>query len=112
MTDSLEEIFRLQKQYHDTFIRDNDRYPNTRDGRVDKLAQAIIQEAAELQRLTNWKWWKEPKPLNLPEAREELIDILHFLVDAAMELDMDAEQLFIEYRKKMQINIKRQEEGY
>ena len=112
MTDSLEEIFRLQKEYYDNYIKDGGRYPQTLSEKIDKLSQAIIHEGVELQRLTNWKWWKQPKPLDVDAAREELIDILHFVIHAALELDMTAEQFFIQYRRKMQINIKRQEEGY
>lgn len=111
MTDLLEEIFRLQKEYHDS-IHHNGRYPSTRAERIDKLCQAIIHEAVELQDETNWKWWKQPKPVKMEKAREELIDILHFVVDLAMELDLDPQLTYIEYLKKNKINRQRQEEGY
>ena len=39
-----------------------------------------MHEAVELQRTTNWKWWKMPTEFNQKEAREELIDIWHFVV--------------------------------
>jgi len=66
----------------------------------------------ELQRLTNWKWWKQPKPLNEDDAREELIDIQHFVISAAIKLGETAESFYFGYERKMQINIRRQQEGY
>ena len=56
MEDRLEEIFSLQKGL--TEMMDLDRYPNDIEGRVAALCTAIIHEAVELQRTTNWKWWK------------------------------------------------------
>ena len=38
-----------------------------------------MHEAVELQRTTNWKWWKTPTEFDQNEAREELIDIWHFV---------------------------------
>ena len=111
MTDSLETIFKLQKEFA-SHIQDTGRFPHTKNEQIDKLSQAIIHEAVELQRLTNWKWWKQPKPLDEPEAREELIDIFHFIVHAALVLGMDHEQFYIQYLKKMKINKDRQEQGY
>lgn len=111
MTDLLEEIFRLQKEYN-SMVHHNGRYPTTRAERIDKLMEAVIHEAVELQDETNWKWWKQPKPVQLEKAKEELIDILHFVIDTAMELDMDAQQTYMQFLKKNQINRKRQEEGY
>ncbi len=74
---------------------------------------AIIHEAVELQRLTNWKWWKK-KPIEFDEseAKEELIDIWHFVVDASIELGMTPPHILDEYLKKNQINKDRQKNGY
>ena len=47
-----------------------------------------MHEAVELQRTTNWKWWKTPVEFNEAEAREELIDIWHFVVQASLELKL------------------------
>ena len=65
-----------------------------------------------MKRITNWKWWKQPRPLDEPAAREELIDIFHFIVHAAITLGMDHTNFLYEYQKKMQINKQRQEQGY
>ena len=56
MEDKLEEIFSLQKGL--TEMMNLDRYPDDVEGRVAALCTAMIHEAVELQRTTNWKWWK------------------------------------------------------
>ena len=111
MTDSLENIFKLQNSF-DKQVHNSERFPQSKSEQIDKICTAIIHEAVELQRLTNWKWWKQPKPLDEDAAREELIDILHFVISAAIKLDMTAESFYYEYERKMQINKQRQEQGY
>ena len=56
MEDKLEEIFSLQKGL--TEMMNLDRYPDGIEGRISALCTAMIHEAIELQRTTNWKWWK------------------------------------------------------
>lgn len=88
------------------------KYPPDTDGRISALCTAIVHEAIELQRLTNWKWWKTPTPLHADEAREELIDIWHFVVQASMELGMTPADILEEYTRKNAVNKKRQHTGY
>jgi len=77
MDDRLDSIFALQKGLAD--MMNLDRYPKDTEGKVSALCTAIMHEAVELQRTTNWKWWKTPTKFNEAEAREELIDIWHFV---------------------------------
>ena len=46
------------------------------------------------------------------QAKEELIDIWHFVVDASIELGMTPQNIVDEYIKKNQINKDRQKNGY
>lgn len=108
--DRMEEIFSLQKGLAD--MMDLSRYPPQAEGRIAALCTAIIQEAVELQRTTNWKWWKKPTPFNMDEAKEELIDIWHFVVQASLELGLSPDDIVSEYRRKNQINRERQKNGY
>ena len=108
--DRLDEIFNLQKDLSE--IIKSDRYPNDIEGKVSALSTAIIHEAVELQRTTNWKWWKTPTEFNQNEAKEELIDIWHFVVQASIELQLTPEDILEEYKRKNQINHERQKNGY
>ena len=110
MQDKLEEIFSLQSGL--TEMMDLGRYPDDTEGRVSALCTAMIHEAVELQRTTNWKWWKKPTEFNQAEAREELVDIWHFLVQASLELDLTPDDILKEYQRKNEINRQRQKDGY
>ena len=108
--DRLDEIFKLQKDLSE--IIKSDRYPKDIEGKVSALSTAIMHEAVELQRTTNWKWWKTPTEFNQKEAREELIDIWHFVVQASLELKLTPDDILDEYKRKNQINHERQKNGY
>ena len=110
MEDKLEAIFRMQKEF--AAMIKHGRFPATPEERVSNLCTAIINEAVELQRLTNWKWWKTPVRFDEAKAREELIDIWRFVVHAAIELGMEPADLLREYQKKNIINRERQTNGY
>jgi len=108
--DRLETIFRLQKGLAE--MMNLDRYPKDSEGRVSALSTAIMHEAVELQRTTNWKWWKTPTSFNKADAREELIDIWHFVVQASLELNLTPDDIVEEYKRKNEINRDRQKNGY
>ncbi len=108
--DRLDLIFALQKGLAD--MMNLDRYPKDPEERVSALCTAIIHEAVELQRTTNWKWWKKPVSFNKDEAKEELIDIWHFVVQASLELGLTPKDILDEYQRKNEINRDRQRNGY
>ena len=110
MEDRLDSIFSLQKGLAD--MMNLDRYPKDTEDKVSALCTAIMHEAVELQRLTNWKWWKTPTEFNEKEAREELIDVWHFVVQASLELNLTPDDILKEYEKKNEINRQRQKDGY
>lgn len=113
--DKLERIFELQKALDDRITNGSSSMlscNNESGDRISQLSTAIIHEAVELQRLTNWKWWKKPTWFDNKEARHELVDIIHFVVSAAIVLGMTPSDILNEYEKKNRINHQRQEQGY
>jgi len=110
MEDKLESIFELQKGLAD--MMNLDRYPKDVEGKISALCTAIMHEAVELQRTTNWKWWKTPSRFDEVEAREELIDIWHFVIQASLELNLSPEDILKEYQRKNEINRQREKNGY
>lgn len=108
--DVLSKIFRLQNEL--ATMMDAKRYPDGVEERVSALCTAIIHEVIELQRTTNWKWWKKQTEFNKSEAQEELIDVWHFVVQATIELGMTPKDILAEYERKHAINVKRQNDGY
>ena len=119
--DMLEALFRKQNELHKTIVtysRSNDsQYSKkflslSKEERLSVLCTAIIHEAVELQRLTNWKWWKKTIEFDQNHAKEELIDIWHFVIDASIELGMTPHDILAAYIEKNQINKDRQKNGY
>ena len=110
MEDRLDSIFALQKSLEN--MMNLNRYPSDVEGRITALCTAIIHEAVELQRTTNWKWWKKPTKFNEEEAKEELIDIWHFVVQASLELKLTPDDILDEYKRKNEIDRDRRRNGY
>lgn len=108
--DILETIFKLQKELASLIA--SERYPRIKEERISALATAMIHEAVEIQRLTNWKWWKKRMEFNETQAKEEVIDLWHFLIQMSIELGMTPEEILSEYMKKHRINKERHVNGY
>ncbi len=108
--DKLDDIFQMQQDL-EKYVTSS-RYPKKLEAKISSLSVAIIHEAVELQRLTNWKWWKRSQDFNILLAKEEVVDILHFVIQASLELGMSPTELVKEYSKKHNINKKRQELKY
>jgi dimeric dUTPase (all-alpha-NTP-PPase superfamily) len=119
--DILEALFRKQNELHQTIVTyspsNGSQYSKkflslSKEERLYALCTAIIHEAVELQRLTNWKWWKKTVEFDQNHAKEELIDIWHFVIDASIELGMTPNDILAAYIAKNQINKDRQKNGY
>lgn len=110
MQDKLETMFLLQNNL--TKYMDLSRYPKKQEEKISVLCTAMIHEVIELQRITNWKWWKKKKKFHKKEAIEELIDIWHFIMQATIEMKIKPDELVRAYIKKHDINIHRQKIGY
>jgi dimeric dUTPase (all-alpha-NTP-PPase superfamily) len=108
--DKLEKLIEMQTNLASVLA--SSRYPSKTEERIALLCTAITHEAIELQRLTNWKWWKKPTEFDSEEAKEELIDIWHFVLQATIELDMTADDVVKYYSKKNKINKKRKKMNY
>ena len=108
--DRLEKIFDEQKKLVEYL--GVDRYPKKTQERVSALMTAVVHEAIELQDLTSWKWWKRSSRFEWEKAQIELIDILHFVIQAAIELEMTPQKMLDVYMNKNYINRERKDRGY
>lgn len=73
---------------------------------------ALEDELHELLGETSWKPWAKGDFVDIPAAKSELIDALHFLLNLMVVLDMTASEVIYLYEQKRLKNIKRQEDGY
>lgn len=114
VVDPLEDMFRLQKEMRDFFLKYTDLMNMNQHQRTGYYCTSIMCEAAEL--LENVRGWK-PHQRNTPQVdianvHEELADMMHFLLNLYTEWGIDSETAYEDYFKKNMINRKRQQDGY
>ncbi|WP_172602054.1 dUTPase [Candidatus Nitrosocosmicus franklandus] len=80
--------------------------------RIFMLSSAMLHEVVELQRETDWKWWKTEKGIENQRIQEEIIDLWHFLIQLSIEAGLEPETLVAKYIEKNKENTKRQQRGY
>ena len=106
-SDKLDTIFAMQKKLDDD-IQKNRNLDFSMEEWIQKETLAMLSELAELLAEVNFKWWKNPKEVNIDNVRDEIVDILHFFVAMCLRSGMDADELFSRYLLKNEENFKRQ----
>jgi dimeric dUTPase (all-alpha-NTP-PPase superfamily) len=109
--DKLDEIFSLQKKLDKLIIEKRDVSFNKEEWVKNEIL-AIMAELTEILNEVNYKWWKTPKKINEEALKEEVIDVVHFVVSLCLKIGITPEELYKTYVKKNLVNIKRQEENY
>ncbi len=106
--DKLEQIFLMQHAFN-TELREKRHLDGITSGQwIQKETLAMLSELAELLDEVNFKWWKNEKPVNADNVKDELVDILHFFVSMCLDAGMDAGELHRRYLLKNQENFDRQ----
>lgn len=97
--DLLKEMLDMQDKFQNRF----NMHPPLAD-----VASAIVAEAGgELWKAGGGKWWSEKK-YSREEKAEEIIDILHFWLQACITVGLTAEEIFDIYSRKLAENYRRQ----
>lgn len=115
--DKLDVIFKMQEAFDMDVIKNRHLEDIKPEEWIQKQTLAMISELSELLDEVNFKWWKNPKPLDKDAIKEEIIDILHFFVGMCLRMDMTADEVYEIYLKKNKENFARQygkskKEGY
>ncbi|MDR2047455.1 MAG: dUTPase [Clostridiales bacterium] len=105
--DKLETIFHYQNLF-DGFVKKERNLNFSKEEWIQKEILATLSELSELLTEVNFKWWKNPKPLNEDNIKDELVDILHFFVGMCLNAGMSADELFQRYLNKNKENFDRQ----
>ncbi len=115
--DKLDIIFDMQQKLNaDITVRRN-LEGFTREEWLQKQTLAMLSELSELLDEVNFKWWKNPKPIDNAAIKEELIDILHFYVSMCLTAGLTSDEVLEIYLAKNRENFERQQgksqkEGY
>ena len=111
--DQLQELFRMQKALNERIgVRTDGMDEKERTQWLLNYCRAMTQELAELTDSVPWKWWAKYQKFDEQNARVEIVDLFHFLISAAQVLGMTADDVFLAYVKKNEVNFKRQDDGY
>lgn len=106
--DKLERIFEMQSCFQKDLISRRQLNDIPMEKWLQMQTLAMVSELAELIDEVNFKWWKNPKPVDEDSVKEELVDILHFFVSMCLSAGMSAEELYNRYIEKNQENFDRQ----
>lgn len=106
--DKLDVIFEMQECFDQDVIKRRGLQDIRPEQWIQKQTLAMLSELAEVLDEVNFKWWKNPKPLNEDALKEELVDILHFFVGMCNRSGMGSEELYRRYLAKNKENFDRQ----
>ena len=106
--DKLDEIFAMQAALNDDIVNTRGLPEYDMQTWIQKLTLATISELSELIAEVNFKWWKNEKPVDVDNVREEIVDIVHFVVSMALRSGMSADELYDRYMAKNKENFDRQ----
>lgn len=73
---------------------------------------AAMVELGEFIQTTPWKYWKKQQSLDREEAKEEMIDVMHFLINCCLALNITPQEFYEMYVRKNDENFNRQKRGY
>lgn len=107
--DSLESMLAIQRELNEAIIQKRGLEGISQSEWMQKHILAMLSEMAELLDEVNFKWWKNPKPIDEPALKEELVDILHFFLSLCLTAGMDADEIYRIYKRKNEENFARQE---
>lgn len=106
--DKLEVIFEYQRRFDTELAERRGLTDVPMEQWIQKETLAMLSELAELIDEVNFKWWKNPKPVDENKVKDELVDILHFFVSMCLKTGMNAEELHRRYLEKNKENFARQ----
>lgn len=114
--DKLEQIFQMQTFLDEKIARER-KLDFSKEEWIQKEVLAMISELSEVLDEVNFKWWKNKKEIDEASLKEEIVDLLHFLISMSLKAGMSAQEMFEIYMAKNEENLKRQEgksqkEGY
>lgn len=115
---TLELILSKQKEFQKKFGYHENMTLNERAALIETHAKFMMEETFEMLReLPYHKPWKDYSGMSdeqieaaMKKVREEWIDALHFIINIAVFLDFDEEQIREEYLKKNGLNHERQQD--
>jgi len=114
MSDTLKDLFELQKKFQARFYSDVVDLPKELPEHIPLQVTALIAELGEiLEENQKWKCWrKNPPPVDYDNLLAEVVDAFHFLINITLFLGFDSSDVYSRFIEKNQKNIERQNNNY
>lgn len=106
--DRLGTIFHWQARFQEDLVRRR-HLDFDQSTWIQKQALALMVELGEVLEAAQFKWWKDPAPVDRSALVEELVDVLHFFVALCLACGVSADELYEGYLAKNRENFRRQE---
>lgn len=119
--DKLDEIYahQLLLQEHLGNIEKINESDSMKQHFINQMILALHEEAVEIMRETAYKnpdyvpfGWKKGQQFNNEKFKEEIIDIIHFVINLCIVAEMEPEEIYQRYLNKNKENFKRQDDNY
>lgn len=107
-TDKLETVFAWQQKFNQK-VREERHLDFDQSTWIQKMGLALMVELGEVMDEAQYKWWKNPKPMDMAKLHEELVDVFHFFISMCLDAGLDAQGLYNGYMEKNRENFRRQE---
>ena len=119
--DKLDKIYRHQKMLQEKLgtldkIKKSD---SMKQQYINQMILALHEEAVEIMRETAYKnpdyvpfGWKKGQKFDEEKFKEEIIDIIHFVMNLCIVAKMDTEEIYLRYLNKNKENFDRKDRGY
>jgi len=104
-------MIRIQKEFMDLINVGKD--PDLKSQEIENCVLGLTEELGELARILNdqRKIWRQGESVRQHVFKEELVDILAYLLELFILIDFDELQIHSSYLTKMKINKNRVEEN-
>lgn len=81
--------------------------------RLNNTALAMFVELAEMMNeIRSFKFWSDKPSSHRTVIIDEYVDVLHFFLSLANQMDFTAEDIEMAYEKKNKVNFERQKNNY
>ena len=121
MKDKLDEIFEKQKELQTRLgtLEKASESESMKQQYINQMILALHEEAVEIMRETGYKnpdlvpfGWKKGQKFDNEKFKEEIIDIIHFVMNLCIISGMDSKEIYERYIGKNKENHERQNHGY
>lgn len=101
--DTIKELWKIQKSFNVKVIDFKNLDDKKRLQLTEEYILSCIKELVEVADEVSFKTYKETKPINRANIKEELIDVQKFLICLMQIWDIEPEEMVAEFKRKSKV---------